>query len=109
MVISMNVSERLKYYMERRGMTIYALAKASGLPWQTVKNLVNQMNNPTVATVDMLCRGLGITMSQFFSDEEEMIALTAEQKELLEQWNVITEDEKKVFVDLLNLMTRTRK
>ena len=105
----MNVSERLKYYMERRGMTIYALAKASGLPWQTVKNLVNQMNNPTVATVDMLCRGLGITMSQFFSDEEEMISLTAEQKELLEQWNVITEDEKKVFVDLLNLMTRTRK
>ena len=109
MVISMNVSERLKYYMERRGMTIYALAKASGLPWQTVKNLVNQMNNPTVATVEMLCRGLGITMSQFFSDEEEMIALTAEQKELLEQWNVITEDEKKVFVDLLNIMTRTRK
>ena len=109
MVISMNVSERLKYYMERRGMTIYALAKASGLPWQTVKNLVNQMNNPTVATVEMLCRGLGITMSQFFSDEEEMISLTAEQKELLEQWNVITEDEKKVFVDLLNLMTRTKK
>ena len=105
----MNVSERLKYYMERRGMTIYALAKASGLPWQTVKNLVNQMNNPTVATVEMLCRGLGITMSQFFSDEEEMIALTAEQKELLEQWNVIAEDEKKVFVDLLNMMTRTRK
>ncbi len=105
----MNVSERLKYYMEQRGMTIYALAKASGLPWQTVKNLVNQMNNPTVATVEMICKGLGITVSQFFSDEEEMISLTAEQKHLLEQWNVISKDEKKVFGDLLNLMARARK
>ena len=105
----MNVSEKLRYYMEQRGMTVYALAKASGLPWQTVKNLVNQINNPTVATMEMLCSGLGITRSQFFAEDEESIELTAEQKHLLDRWDTISEDEKRLFSELLDVILKNRK
>ena len=108
MVISVNVSERLKYYMEQRGMTIYALAKASGLPWQTVKNIVNQMNNPTVATMEMLCQGLGITVSQFFAENESANTLTAEQEYLLKRWNMISEEEKRIFNDLLDMLVKAK-
>lgn len=90
-------------------MTIYALAKASELPWQTVKNLVNQMNNPTVSTIEMLCNGLGITMSQFFAENEESFSLTSEQKHIIDQWNALSADEKRVFFDLLNLLSNAKK
>jgi transcriptional regulator with XRE-family HTH domain len=94
--------------MEQRSMSIYALAKASGLPWQTVKNLVNQINNPTVSTVEMLCNGLGITMSQFFAEGEDEISLNSEQKYLLERWNCISEDEKRIFSALLDMIVKSK-
>ena len=76
----MDVPARLKQLMEDRGMNVYALAKASGVSWQTVKNIFTLTSNPSVGTLQKICRGLGVTLSQFFATEEDgnIITLTTE-------------------------------
>lgn len=106
----MNVPERLKQLMSDRSMTVYALAKASGLHWQTIKNLFVKTSNPSVATMTSICNGLGITLSQFFAEENETaITLTAEQNLLLQKWNSISKADQQIIISMLDVMLRNQK
>lgn len=61
----MDVPARLKQLMDERGMNVYALARASEVSWQTVKNIFTLTSNPSVGTLQKICHGLGITMAHF--------------------------------------------
>jgi len=55
---------------------------------------------PTIPTLDKVCRGLGITLSQFFAEGDEAVSLTPDQKELLDNWSALTEEQQKLFIEL---------
>jgi len=78
-----DIGARLQQLMDERRLNIYSLAKKSNLSWNTIKNFYSRQTKPTVATLSMLCDGLGITMAQFFDAEGESVHLTAEQQHLL--------------------------
>ena len=47
----------------------YRLAKTSGLSDSTIKNIFKWNTQPTIETLETICRAFGITLSQFFADE----------------------------------------
>ena len=104
---SVDVPARLKQLMEERGMNVYALAQASDVSWQTVKNIFTLTSNPSVGTLQKICRGLGVTLSQFFATEEDgnIITLTAEQQHVIDRWNVMPADKQRVFSELLDMLS----
>lgn len=105
----MNVPDRLKQLMDERNLTMYALAKASGVHWQTIKNLFSRTSNPTVATMTCICKGLGITMSQFFLEEDEAAAaLTEEQSRWLARLAAVSDRERKIISDILDIMEKSK-
>ena len=89
----MDVNERIRALMEERGWTPYRLAKESGLSEGTVGNIFRRNTVPSTATLQAICGGLKITLSQFFA-EGEMIELTPELKELFGDWVNLTADQK---------------
>ena len=89
----MDVNERIRALMEERGWTPYRLAKESGLSEGTVGNIFRRNTVPSTATLQAICGGLKITLSQFFA-EGEMIELTPESKELFGDWVNLTADQK---------------
>ena len=107
----MDVPTRLKKLMEEREMNVYAVAQASGLSWQTVKNIFTLTSNPSVGTLQKICRGLGVTMSQFFATEEDgnIITLTAEQQHVIDRWNAMPADKQRVFGELLDMLSNENK
>ena len=62
-----------------RGWSEYALAQSTIATWRR-RNL-----QPNVASLEKICSGLGISLSQFFQ-EEDSVYLTSDQKELLDLW-----------------------
>ena len=79
----MNVTEKLSQLIQERGWSEYRLAKESNLPNSTILNIFRRKNLPSIVTLDAICKGLGITLSQFFSDDETMVMLTEDQKQML--------------------------
>ena len=71
----MNVTEKLSQLIQERGWSEYRLAKESNLPHSTILNIFRRKNLPSIVTLDAICKGLGITLSQFFSDDETMVML----------------------------------
>ena len=67
-----------------RGWSEYALAENSGLTQSTILHGADGIFN-NVASLEKICSGLGISLSQFFQ-EEDSVYLTSDQKELLDLW-----------------------
>ena len=65
------VKNRLLVLCEEKKMTIHKLATESGIAPSTIKSILyGKSKNPGIVTIKILCDGLGITLSEFFSAEE---------------------------------------
>ncbi|SCI95120.1 DNA-binding transcriptional repressor PuuR [uncultured Ruminococcus sp.] len=102
----MDVTKKLMLILEDRGWSEYRLAKESNLPYSTVLNIFQRNNQPSISTLEAMCNGLGITLAQFFTEDESLVMLTEEQKEILEKYEVLSKAQKEMIVDLLNVMFR---
>lgn len=83
-----------------RNWSEYDLAKHSNLSQSTISTWYRKNQMPTVQSLEKICAGLGITLSQFFAEEEEAFYLTAEQRNLLEHWSALTDEQKELFLRL---------
>ena len=89
----MDINSRILQLMRERKWTEYRLAKESGLSQSTISNLFNRNTVPSVATLETICSGFGITLSQFFS-EGNFVELSPEQKAFFDSWLSLTAEEK---------------
>ena len=88
----MNTHERLRQLLDERGWTEYRLAKNCGLSESTIANIYRRNTVPSITTLETICKGFGITLSQFFA-EGEMVELTPELKELFDNWVNLTPEQ----------------
>ncbi|WP_288704440.1 helix-turn-helix transcriptional regulator [uncultured Ruminococcus sp.] len=99
----MDTHERLRQLLNERGWTEYRLAKNCGLSESTIANIYRRNTVPSIATLETICNGLGITMSQFFA-EGDMVEITPELKELFDNWVNLTPKQKKAANQMLKAM-----
>ena len=99
----MDAKARIKELMEERGWSEYRLAIASGLSQSTVANIFNRNTTPSVATLESICNGFGITLAQFFA-EGDMVELTEEQKEMFAARSALTREQKDMLAQLILVM-----
>lgn len=85
----MDVLERLRGLLDERGWTEYRLAKECGLSESTIANIFRRNSVPSITTLESICNGFGITLSQFFADGD-MVELTPQAKELFDNWVTLT-------------------
>lgn len=102
---TMDTNERLRRLLRERGWTEYRLAKKCGLNQSTIANIYRRNTVPSITTLDAICKGFGITLSQFFADEER-VELTPELKEVFDCWVNLTLDQKNALIQLLKAMNR---
>ena len=62
---------RLLKLCDDKGMSVHKLAIESAVPPSTIKNILYGKSwNPVIVTLKMLCDGLGVTLTEFFSGSE---------------------------------------
>lgn len=99
----MDAKARIRELMAERKWSEYRLAIASGLSQSTVANIFNRNTTPSIATLESICAGFGITLAQFFA-EGDMVELTEEQKEMFVAWSSLSKDQKDVLRQLVLVM-----
>lgn len=99
----MDIHEKLQQMLDERGWTKYQLAKRSNLSDATIANIYRRNTIPSIATLDAICRGFGITLSQFFA-EGEMVELTPELKEMFDAWVSLTPEQKAAVQQMIRVM-----
>ena len=62
----------------------YRLSMETGIPQSTISSWFRKNVQPSVQSLAAICQACGITLSQFFSSDEDLtVELTVEQKDFL--------------------------
>ncbi len=87
-----------------KGWTIYELAKKAGVAPTTIYNWRDRRSYPSLSLLEAVCSAFEITVVDFLMDENELTALTEEQKEVMRLWNTLSSEQKKSIINLMKSM-----
>ena len=79
-----DILEIIKQNRETRGWSEYQLAERSGLPQSTISSWYKKSMTPSFASLEKICDAFGVTLSQFFAQDDIRVALTPAQREMLD-------------------------
>ncbi len=95
----MDILKRINQLRINKNWSVYRLSVEAGLPQSTLTNMINRETLPSIVTLEAICNALGITMSDFFN--EENCNTQIDYEEFLKIYNKLPNDTK---VSILNLM-----
>ena len=67
----MNTIERVLELANERNLSLFSLSKQCQVPYSTLKNAEVRQTQLAVDTIELICSGIGISMSDFFAEEEQ--------------------------------------
>ena len=103
--MNLDIVGRIRKENEKRGWTVYRLAKEANLSHSTLTNMMHRGTCPSLTTIENVCEAYGITLAEFLYGQDYLIHLNAEQKRHLDRWNLLTEKQQRaveLFIDGLN-------
>lgn len=95
-----DILEEITRLRKERNWSEYELSKNTGIAQSTISIWYRRNQVPTLETLEKVCKGFHITLSQSFSERDEAMCLTAEQKELLDNWAALTQEQRELFLAL---------
>lgn len=103
-----DILSRIREERDKRGWTDYELAENCELSQSTISTWYNRSIEPGIASIEKVCLGLGITLSQFFQTEEAVI-LSPGQKDILELWARLSPKQRAATKEMIESFTNTTK
>ena len=65
----LNPLDRIQELCDERNWSYYQLAKVSGIAYSTLSTMINKHNMPSLPTLQKLCSGFGISITDFLIQE----------------------------------------
>ena len=102
----MDILERIKALQKERDWTNYQLAQEAAMTQSTLTNMFARKTLPSVTTLIAICDAFGITLSQFFNENETTPILSSEETELIQQYRQLSKKNKNIVNVLINELSQ---
>ena len=93
----MEVLEKIEKLRKEKGWSINYLAMESGLTQSTLNNLYSRNTEPKISTLRAICGAFGITLSEFFKEEEN-------EDELIRRVKTLSQENKTALLQILKCL-----
>ena len=99
---------KIRTYMKLHNWTLYRLAKESDIPYTSLHSMFEKNTFSTIPTLRKICGGLGVSLSDFFSDDIRPAPhkCTGDELELLGLYRSLTARDKKLLLTLCRRLFR---
>lgn len=98
------IPARILELCSKGGISRYQLSLRTGISQSALSDIIKKKNVPTVTTLEKICDAFGITIAQFFTDDDSIPNLSEEQTELLQSWKGLKLEEKRVLKTFLKAL-----
>lgn len=98
----MNVMDKIRKLQGERNWTDYRLAKEAGISQSSLATLFARTTPPKIEMLQCICEAFGISLAQFFLEDEKIEIINEEEKQLLTLFRKLTAKKKQALIDLLN-------
>ena len=79
----MDINKKINNLRVQRGWSMYELAQEMGITQSTLTSIMKRGNAPKIETLQRICDACGITLAQFFMEDEQLEILSGEEKRLV--------------------------
>ena len=103
-MIEDDVINRIQELLDFNHWSLYKLAKESSLPYSSLNNLFHRKNCPTIATLERICIGFGISLPEFFNFTENPLRnnnISPEKQDILNSYDSLSAKDKELLVAYL--------
>ena len=101
---SFNIAARVQELCQARSWSLYRLAHESEMSYSTLSTVLYKTAAPSLASIEKLCNGFGITFAQFFSADNERALLRKEEKDCLTSWNKLSPLERQLVLSYMQAL-----
>ena len=98
----MDILGKIKVLQGEREWKDYKLAQEADIPLTTLSAIFSRKNTPKLETLRRICNAFGITLSQFFLEDEEVEILSAPEREMLHGFRRLSAKQKQALIALLS-------
>ena len=98
----MDINKKIDDLRFQRGWSMYELAQEAGVTQSTLTSMMKRKKPPKIDTLVALCNAFGITLSQFFLEDEQMEALSQEEKELIVLFRRLPQAKRTALIALID-------
>lgn len=99
-------TKRVKELCSKHKVSKYRLAQLTDMSQTALANIMNKKSIPTVPTLERICDAFGISIAQFFAGDGMRPDLTDEQEELLEIWDDLSADERRILMNFVRTLKK---
>lgn len=96
------INKKIFDMCEERNWTLYTLSEKTDIPYSTLNSAINRDAPPKIDTLERICEAFGISLAQFFIDDEEIEVLNKKEKELVALFRKLPEEKQKALIELLD-------
>ncbi len=100
----MDVLEKIDSLRKERGWSINNLAMEAMLTQSTLNNLYVRKAEPKLSTLRAICNAFGITLAEFFSDDDSRNKQFTDESELIARVTSLNDRQKKGLLQFLRTL-----
>ena len=102
----MDVLKRINELRLAKNWSVYRLSVEADLPQSTITNMINRETLPSLTTLEAICKALGISMSDFFREEDGNDRVGYD--ELEKYFNQLPDETKEAVYNLIKNISEIR-
>lgn len=96
-----NVIDRIKELMDKKGWSCYELSAQTGIATNSVYDWFKVGATPSMGNIIKICDAMSISLEQFFCGDEQY-CLNEEENKIMSEWFSLSELERKAVMDLID-------
>lgn len=98
----MNVLEKIRKLQWERGWTDYKLAQEANISQSSLATLYARQTPPKLDMLQRICEAFGITLSQFFLEDEKIEVVSDKEKLLLSSFRKLPSEKQNALIELFS-------
>ena len=104
----MDILKKLNDLRLQRNMSVYRLAELSEINQSTLANTFSRGSIPSIQNLEKICNTLGVSLAQFFTEDEVIVRLTPEEAVFFFFFEKLPLPIKKSIDDIVNSLATYR-
>ena len=102
----MDIAAKLKKLRTDKGYSYYQVNKKSGISGQHIKGMEEGTRQPTIETLQRLLTVYGLTISEFFNENESIYFPTKEEQQLLENYRIMDDEKSEALLKMSKVLIK---
>lgn len=98
----MNIGTRLRSIRKSKELSVYRLADLSDISQNHIHRIEKEQSDTSVMTLEKLLKPLGVSFSEFFSDSFDVLYVSEDERNLIQEFRCLNDDRKETILRLIH-------